>query len=850
MMCRLSFPSLLIAVLLASPLLAQRRDPHIGYVYPAGAKIGETVRVVVGGQFLNAPREVLISGEGIDVRVVDYCKPPTRGQLNKIRQKLRELQRLALQKARAERPGARAKGRAGKTRKVPPKPLRGKSKAAKRGRDGRKRASDRKTPQKKRTSQKGKKPKGKKPTGKKTAKGKTAQKRKGSAKKSQRRRSFLPGLERLGPEGFKKLAVSVGLRDFDLEDLKGFLVKFRDPKRQPNVQLDETVTLELKVAKTAKPGSRELRLVGALGLSNPIVFDVGTLPEMLEHESAEQSRAGEGVGKLPVVINGQILPGDVDRFAFQARKGQRIVAEASARRLVPYLADAVPGWFQATLALYDEAGKRVAFVDDYKFDPDPVLSFLVPRSGRYVLEIRDSIYRGREDFVYRIELGELPFVSSVFPLGGKIGEETEVALQGWNLPKRTLRVKGTAGTPEGIVENRVRRGRSLSNPRRFHLSSLSSRMEREPNNGTSAAQDVHPPILIDARIQEPGDVDVYRFEARKGQTLVLETLARRVGSAVDTWIRVVDAGGKQLALGDDYVDPCAGLCTHHADSRVEFVAPKDGTYLAYVGDTQGRGGADYAYRLRISPLRPDFELRVVPATLNLRPGTSAAITVHCARRDGFAGPVEISLGNGNSGFRLSGGWIPAGTDKMEMTVTAPPRGSRTPVALHFIGKGQVGTRELQRRVVPAEDRMQAFLYRHLVPVKNCLALVTGRGRGRAAIARVGQKTKRVPIGGKTWLRFDGMNPGLLKQIQFELRAAPKGLSIGQVRAAGRQAIEVELRCNSKSSKLGQKGNLILNAYYVRRQGGAKNPKRRATRRFFAGVLPAVRYVVGKRRVTI
>ena len=40
----------------------------------------------------------------------------------------------------------------------------------------------------------------------------------------------------------------------------------------------------------------------------------------------------------------------------------------------------------------------------------------IPESGEYVLEIKDSIYRGREDFVYRITLGEEPFVTGIFPL--------------------------------------------------------------------------------------------------------------------------------------------------------------------------------------------------------------------------------------------------------------------------------------------------------------------------------------------------------------------------------------------------------------------------------------------------
>ena len=47
---------------------------------------------------------------------------------------------------------------------------------------------------------------------------------------------------------------------------------------------------------------------------------------------------------------------------------------------------------------------------------------------------RTRVFRGREDFIYRMALGELPFVTGIFPLGGKAGEATRVAMQGWNLP--------------------------------------------------------------------------------------------------------------------------------------------------------------------------------------------------------------------------------------------------------------------------------------------------------------------------------------------------------------------------------------------------------------------------------
>jgi len=46
------------------------------------------------------------------------------------------------------------------------------------------------------------------------------------------------------------------------------------------------------------------------------------------------------------------------------------------------------------------AGERGAF----PFKPDPVIHFEVPTNGTYTVEIHDSLYRRREDFVYRLTL--------------------------------------------------------------------------------------------------------------------------------------------------------------------------------------------------------------------------------------------------------------------------------------------------------------------------------------------------------------------------------------------------------------------------------------------------------------
>lgn len=69
------------------------------------------------------------------------------------------------------------------------------------------------------------------------------------------------------------------------------------PNRQANPAISEWVTLEVTVASDAGPGRHELRLMAASGLSNPLVFCVGELPEFSEkpaQEIVEQRNPGRG----------------------------------------------------------------------------------------------------------------------------------------------------------------------------------------------------------------------------------------------------------------------------------------------------------------------------------------------------------------------------------------------------------------------------------------------------------------------------------------------------------------------------------------------------------------------------
>ena len=98
------------------------------------------------------------------------------------------------------------------------------------------------------------------------------------------------------------------------------------------------------------------------------------------------------------------------------------------------------------------------------------------------------------------------------------------------------------------------------------------------------------------------------------------------------------ATGLQRRFRGKSVRPC------HAPGRqlVADMLPTDGTYYVHLYDAQHEGGPEYGYRLRISPPRPDFELRVVPSSINIRAGSSEVITVHAVRRDGFNGPITLA----------------------------------------------------------------------------------------------------------------------------------------------------------------------------------------------------------------
>jgi hypothetical protein len=165
------------------------------------------------------------------------------------------------------------------------------------------------------------------------------------------------------------------------------------------------------------------------------------------------------------------------------------------------------------------------------------------------------------------------------------------------------------------------------------------------------------------------------------------------------------------------------LNTDHADSYLMVKLPADGKYFIHLGDTRRRAGKEYAYRLRISRPQPDFALRLIPSQICIPSKGSAAVTVFAIRKDGFDGPIKLSFKDLPQGLQSPGATLAAKQEVVGLALNTSLTAMEKPVNLTIVGTAKIGDREIVHETVPAEDKMQAFLWRHLLPAETLPALV-------------------------------------------------------------------------------------------------------------------------------
>ena len=398
---------------------------------------------------------------------------------------------------------------------------------------------------------------------------------------------------------------------------------------------DLSTTLTIKAADDLLPGEYPLRLVSPAGISDLRTIHISPYPHSDEAEPNNSVADSQPV-ELGATIHGIVEEGDVDLFKVKLTKGQRLSAEVIGIRNTMYV-------FDSRLAVLNEAGEELVVNDDCPLlYQDPMLSFVAPEDGTYFVELREAAFGGDLDSVYQLHIGDHARPTVCYPPGGLADSEQTFKLIGD--ARGPVVVTRALPRSEGIIDHYPEDESGIApTPVKFRVSPFPNSLETEPNNTpeTATASVVSLPVALNGVLQEPGDVDHFRFKAEAGETYNVAVYGHRIGSPIDTVVSVSDATGKRIVINDDGANH---------DSQFRFTAPSSGEFVLTVKDHLGEGGESYVYRVEFQPVEPSLELAVPILSerkqqqrqrVQLPRGGRMAVVVSALRQN-FLANVEIS----------------------------------------------------------------------------------------------------------------------------------------------------------------------------------------------------------------
>ncbi len=405
-----------------------------------------------------------------------------------------------------------------------------------------------------------------------------------------------PSLSIIVPRGCQRGAETVltfsGARLADAQEILFYDAGFTVKKIEPNGANQVKVTVQ--VAPDCRLGEHVAQVRTKSGISDYRTFYVGPFANVAEKEPNSAFDSPQPVS-LNVTVTGVVQNEDVDYYVVEAKKGQRISAEVEGMRLGTTL-------FDPYLAILDSKRFELTAADDSPLlRQDAVVSIVAPQDGKYVIQVRESAYGGSSACRYRLHVGTFPRPTAVYPAGGKLGEEMEVTFIGDPAGEFKQRVKLPAepASDFGLVPGS---GNAIApSPNPFRLFEHGNALEKEPNNDVAQATPAQLPLALNGIIEKPGDVDCFKFPAKKGQSFDVECYARRVRSPLDPVMNLYYADGRSIAGNDDSRGP---------DSYFRFRVPADGEYVVRVTDHLGRGGKDFVYRIEFQPVKPKLTLGI------------------------------------------------------------------------------------------------------------------------------------------------------------------------------------------------------------------------------------------------
>ena len=402
------------------------------------------------------------------------------------------------------------------------------------------------------------------------------------------------------------------------------------------VEKAKKLTSTFTISPDAKIGQHELRIRTTRGISKLFTFWVGPFPNVDEKEPNSSFDEAQTV-TLNSTVNGVSLNEDVDYFEINATRGQRISAEVEAIRLSGPL-------FDPYIAILDENRFELATSDDTELLlQDATVSIVAPKNGKYFIEIRESSYRGGSSYRYRLHVGTFPRPLVVSPSGGEAGKPIEFTFLGDPKGKFTKIITLPTDGREFFAYHHEENGIRSPSPNKIRVSKFPSLKENEPNNSFSNATktDLAIPLGFDGVIEEDGDIDCFRFQAKKGDRYYIKAHARSVASPLDPVLNLYYGDGKSIRGNDD--------ANNGPDSLLTQTFAKNGEYILRITDHLGKGSPLHAYRIETEKLGPkitasipmfgnrDTQTRqMIPVPQGNRAATSFTLT-----RRNFSGELDF-----------------------------------------------------------------------------------------------------------------------------------------------------------------------------------------------------------------
>lgn len=452
---------------------------------------------------------------------------------------------------------------------------------------------------------------------------------------------------------------------------------FSDPRIKATRKLDAAGKpvpnrYVVAIAADCPVGIHEARLMTRLGISSSRVFSVGTLPEAMPSKPNTTLAAAMEL-KVNSVCNSVMTQRAVDHYVFEGKKGQRVIVDCASKGIDSKL--------DVVLVVGDAAGRDLQVERR-----SGVLDFTVPEDGKYVVKVHELTYKGGPAYFYRLALTELPAGAPIV-----------------RMPS-TKTVNSVSWPPTGLPEK-------------------AATAEIEPNNVAAKSQKISLPCDISGSFFPAADVDVFEFEAKKGEIWWVEVASERFGLPTDPAILVQHVAGSgsdekltDVAEFSDIPSPVKVSSNGYAydgppynagssDILGKLVIQQDGIHRLQLSDLFGgtRNDPRNVYRLVIRKAAPDFavvawalhmELRngdrnALSKPIALRGGSTMALEVVVIRRDGFDGDIDLVMEGLPEGMTAQGLKIPAGKSRGMMLVTASQNAPRSIGSAKFFGRAQI-----------------------------------------------------------------------------------------------------------------------------------------------------------------